>query len=97
MKRIFALLLTLVMLLALTACGKDKDPNKDGAATTTVQQAEVTDGAGTEETTLPEGETTTGDETVVTDENGQPVTKEVQFFGWELLDRVDDIKKAFNL
>lgn len=30
-------------------------------------------------------------------ENGQPVTKEVQFFGWELLDRVDDIKKAFNL
>ncbi len=30
-------------------------------------------------------------------ENGQPVTKEVQFFGWELLDRVDDIKKAFKL
>ena len=30
-------------------------------------------------------------------QNGQPVTKEVQFFGWELLDRVDDIKKAFNL
>ena len=30
-------------------------------------------------------------------ENGKSVTKEVQFFGWELLDRVDDIKKAFAL
>ncbi len=30
-------------------------------------------------------------------ENGQKVTKEVQFFGWELLDRVDDIKKAFGI
>ena len=23
--------------------------------------------------------------------------KEVQFFGWELLDRVDDVKRAFGL
>ena len=30
-------------------------------------------------------------------ENGQKVTKEVQFFGWELLDAVDDIKKAFGI
>lgn len=30
-------------------------------------------------------------------ENGKSITKEVQFFGWELLDRVDDIKKAFKL
>ena len=26
-----------------------------------------------------------------------PYEKEVQFFGWELLDAVDDIKKAFNI
>ena len=30
-------------------------------------------------------------------ENGQKVTKEVQFFGWELLDAVDEIKKAFSI
>ena len=30
-------------------------------------------------------------------ENGKAVTKEVQFFGWELLDAVEDIKKAFAL
>ena len=30
-------------------------------------------------------------------ENGQKVTKEVQFFGWELLDAVDNIKKAFGI
>lgn len=29
--------------------------------------------------------------------NGQSVEKEVQFFGWELLDEVDRIKKAFKL
>lgn len=30
-------------------------------------------------------------------ENGIPVKKEVQFFGWERLDAVDKIKEAFNL
>ena len=30
-------------------------------------------------------------------ENGKTATKEVQFFGWELLDAVDDIKRAFKL
>ena len=30
-------------------------------------------------------------------ENGQKVSKEVQFFGWELLDTVDQIKEAFDM
>ena len=30
-------------------------------------------------------------------ENGQKVSKEVQFFGWELLDTVDQIKEAFDI
>ena len=30
-------------------------------------------------------------------DNGQKVTKEVQFFGWELLDTVDQIKEAFDI
>ncbi len=30
-------------------------------------------------------------------ENGKEVTKEVQFFGWELLDYVDKLKKEFNI
>lgn len=29
--------------------------------------------------------------------NGQPVKKEVQFFGWEKLDAVDTVKKAFGI
>ena len=29
--------------------------------------------------------------------NGDTFTKEVEFFGWEKLDHVDEIKKAFNL
>ncbi|MBQ0034241.1 MAG: methionine adenosyltransferase [Bacteroidales bacterium] len=31
------------------------------------------------------------------DENGQPFTREVELFTWEKLDRVGDIRKAFNL
>lgn len=40
-------------------------------------------------------ESYTQDVTVV--ENGQKVTKSVEFFGWEKLDYVDAIKKAFNI
>ena len=31
------------------------------------------------------------------DGNGQPFTREVQLFTWEKLDRVEDIRKAFEL
>jgi len=30
-------------------------------------------------------------------ENGQKTTKEVQFFGWEKVDAVDQIKRAFEI
>jgi S-adenosylmethionine synthetase len=30
-------------------------------------------------------------------ENGSPVSKEVTFFGWEKLDKVEEIKSAFGL
>ena len=30
-------------------------------------------------------------------ENGQQVEREIEFFGWERLDCVDDIKAKFNL
>jgi pyruvate-formate lyase-activating enzyme len=30
-------------------------------------------------------------------ENGQKTTKEVQFFGWEKIDAVDQIKRAFEI
>ena len=36
-------------------------------------------------------------DTVTLYQDGVPVRKEVQFFGWELLDAVEDIKKAFNI
>lgn len=36
-------------------------------------------------------------EDVTVIENGQKVTKSVDFFAWEKLDYVDAIKKAFNL
>lgn len=36
-------------------------------------------------------------ETVTVYDNGKPVQKEVQFFGWEKLDSVDAVKKEFGL
>ena len=31
------------------------------------------------------------------DENGKPFTREVELFTWEKLDKVDEIRKAFNV
>ena len=75
MKRILALLLALVMLLALTACGKDTESTPTGestGATTTESTNDPTDG--TQDSTQSTTESTTGGDTaagsnVTSDEN----------------------------
>ncbi len=74
-KKVLAILLAVCMLIPMAACGKKENPDTDGSATTTIQQAEVTDGDGEADPTDGEGEETTVDgETEVTDENGETVT-----------------------
>ncbi len=74
-KKVLAILLAVCMHIPMAACGKKENPDTDGSATTTIQQAEVTDGDGEADPTDGEGEETTVDgETEVTDENGETVT-----------------------
>ena len=71
MKRILALLLVLVMLLTLTACGKDKESTPTGESTgattnTTESTNDTTDG--TQDSTQGTTESTTGGDTTETTE-----------------------------
>ena len=74
LKKVLAILLAVCLIVPMAACGKNQGPDTDGT-TTTVQQADVTDGSGEAEPT-GEGETTdaTGEQATVTDENGETVT-----------------------